>query len=175
MSEYEFELRFSVPSCDEDTDQLIERLGEAGCDDALIGVGRRGQVALDFTREAESALKAVLSAIADVRRALPEARLVEVSPDLVGVTDVGQLLSVSRQNVRKLLLDCEALPPAALHEGRPALWHLATVLEWLGANKHYRIPERLSSLAWAAMQVNLIVSSREVDRETQRDVLALLR
>lgn len=175
MSEYEFELRFALPSCDMDPDQLVERLGGVGCDDALIGVGRQGQVALDFTREAESAMEAVLSAIADVRRALPEARLIEVSPDLVGVTDVGRLLSVTRQNVRKLLLSCEALPPVALHEGKPALWHLATVLDWLAANKHYQVPERLSSLAWATMQVNLVVSSREVDKKTQREVLTLLR
>ncbi len=104
MSEYEFELRFALPSCDMDPDQLVERLGGAGCDDALVGVGRQGQVALDFIREAESAMAAVLSAIADVRRAVPEARLIEASPDLVGVTDVGQLLHVTRQNVRKLLL-----------------------------------------------------------------------
>ncbi len=175
MSEYEFELRFALQSCDLGTDQLVERLYAAGCDDALIGVGRPGQVALDFIREAESAMNAVLSAIADVRRALPEARLIEVSPDLVGLTDVGQLLRVTRQNVRKLLLNCEALPPVALHEGRPALWHLATVLEWLGANKHYQIPEGLDSLARATMQVNLAVASREVDKTTQRDVLTLLR
>jgi len=65
-------------------DELVERLGEAGCDDALVGIGQPGRLALEFTRDAPDAVEAVLSALSDVRRAVPSARLIEVAPDLVG-------------------------------------------------------------------------------------------
>lgn len=31
---------------------LVERLGAAGCDDALVGIGRVGHLSLEFTRQA---------------------------------------------------------------------------------------------------------------------------
>jgi hypothetical protein len=76
--EYEFTLRYQLPTAEASADQLVERLGEAGCSDALVGVGRPGRIALDFTRDAVSAHVAITSALADVKRAIPEARLVEV-------------------------------------------------------------------------------------------------
>ncbi len=126
MTAYEFGLTFAIPE-ETDLDALIERLGDAGCDDATVGVGRRGRVALSFTREAGSAAEAVFSAIGAVRRAISGARLVEASPDLIGLTDVAALLGVTRQNARKLLLGCATPAPPPVHEGRPTLWRLAKV------------------------------------------------
>lgn len=88
MKEYEFTLRFGLPSDEVLSDELVERLGNSGCDDALIGIGSPGRLALDFNRSANSAREAVLTAIADVVKTIPGAKLVEVAPDLVGVTDV---------------------------------------------------------------------------------------
>jgi hypothetical protein len=59
---------------------LVERLGEAGCDDALVGIGQPGRIALNFTREADSAQQAFISALEDVRRAIPDAELIEAKP-----------------------------------------------------------------------------------------------
>ena len=174
MSEYEFTLTFTLPSLGVDVDDLIERLGAAGCDDAAIGVGVRGRVALSFMREAESAAKAVFSGILNVKRAIPDATLMEASPDLVGLTDVAELLHVTRQNVRKLILDCEALAPVPVHEGRPTIWHLAKVLGWLREEKNYPIEEDLADLAYTTMQINLAVGSKDTDRAAQREILALL-
>jgi hypothetical protein len=50
------------------SDELVERLFEAGCDDALI-VEDAGHVHLDFDRDAESYAAAVDTARADVQRA----------------------------------------------------------------------------------------------------------
>jgi hypothetical protein len=72
-----FTLTFALSTTDADSDELIERLGAAGCDDALVGLGRRGRLALEFTRQAPRAGDAVGSAIADVRRAVPAATLME--------------------------------------------------------------------------------------------------
>lgn len=78
--EYTFTLKYQLADDDRDTDALVERLGEAGCDDALVGIGQQGRLALEFTREAADADEAVRSALADVRGAVPSARLIEVAP-----------------------------------------------------------------------------------------------
>ena len=41
--EYTFTLTYHLPQADCDLDALVERLGEAGCDDALVGLGLAGQ------------------------------------------------------------------------------------------------------------------------------------
>ncbi len=174
MSEYEFTLTFKLRSPGVDVDDLVERLGAAGCEDAAIGVGLRGRVALSFIREAPSAAKAVFSGILDVKRAIPDATLIEASPDLVGLTDVAELLHVTRQNVRKLIVDCEALAPVRVHEGRPTIWHLVKVLVWLREEKSYPIDEDLADLAYTTMQINLAVGSKDTDHAAQREILALL-
>jgi hypothetical protein len=153
---------------------MSERLGAVGCDDATVGIGQKGQIALSFTRDAPSAEKAVLSGMADVRRAIPDAKLVEASPDLVGLTDIAELLHVSRQNMRKLIRNCDAVAPAPVHEGRPTIWRLTKVLEWLHEQKNYPVDEDLVALARTTMQVNLAVDQRDADCVCQREILALL-
>src|SRR5271168_4316710 len=86
MTSYSFVLNFNLPRGDEDPGQYLDALYEAGCDDALVGVGHRGMIGLDFTRSASSAEEALRSAVRDVQRAIPGANLVQVGPDLVGLT-----------------------------------------------------------------------------------------
>jgi hypothetical protein len=174
VAEYTFKLTFALVSLDADSDVLIERLGVAGCDDAVVGVGRRGRLALEFTREAENAARAVGSAVSDVRSAVPDAVLIEASPDLVGLTDVASLLGVTRQNVRQLIVSCDAPEPAPVHAGRPTIWRLAGVLRWLAREKRYPISPELLELAEATMQVNLAVEARDADPRAQAQIAALL-
>lgn len=70
--EYEFKLTYKLPS-EPDVDQVVNKLGEAGCTDALVGLGVDGQIALEFVREASTAEEALQSALEDVKRALPDA------------------------------------------------------------------------------------------------------
>src|SRR5580704_10980967 len=119
--EYEFEFRFKLPADDANSGDLVERLGEAGCGDALIGIGQPGRIALKFTREAESARRAIVSALEDVKKAIPAAKLIEAGPDFVGLTDVADMLGMSRQNIRKLTLAHAATFPAPVHEGSTAI------------------------------------------------------
>ncbi len=55
MTEYEFVLRFQLPAENDQPDEFLDSLYEAGCSDAVIGVGLSGYLALDFSREAVSA------------------------------------------------------------------------------------------------------------------------
>ncbi len=115
MTEFEFTLKFGLTSASLEPDAYIERLGEEGCNDALIGVGHSGRIALRFTRPAKNAFDAILSAIKDVKRAIPDAKLIEASPDLVGLSDIAEILGCSRQNIRKLMLNNRASFPAPIH------------------------------------------------------------
>jgi predicted DNA-binding transcriptional regulator AlpA len=158
--EYIFTLKYQLADDDRDTEALVERLGAAGCDDALIGVGQPGRLALEFTREADSAQAAVRSALADVKAAIPSARLVEAAPDFVGLTDVAEVVGVSRQAMRKLMLAYGGSFPAPVHEGSASIWHLAEVLSWLG-EKGYVFDHLVLEVARTAFEVNL---ARKVGR-----------
>jgi len=175
MSGYDFELLFALPDASGDPADHVEALGDAGCTDALLGIGRRGLIGLMFTREASSAEAAVLSAIKDVTGAIPGARVVEVAPDLVGLSDVAELLGVSRQNVRKLVIDSPSSPPSPTHLGNPVLWHLADVLRWLREVKGYAVDDRLVEIAEVTRQVNLAIAGQAADRTAQREIAALLQ
>ena len=174
MKEYEFTLTFALASPDVHVDDYVERLGHCGCEDAVIGIGQKGRIALSFIREADSAEEAVISGITNVRCAIPDAALIEASPDFVGLSDVAELLHVSRQNVRKLILGSDALAPPPIHEGRPTIWRLAKVLQWLREQKSYPVEENLMALARANMQVNLAVNQRDADTSSQDEILAAL-
>ena len=164
MEQYNFTLRFALGKHDADPNLFVDKLFEEGCDDALVGLGRRGHIALDFTREAPTADEAILSALADVQRAIPEAKLVEATPDLVGLTDIANLLGFSRQYMRKLSVEQGAGFPLPVHEGKPAIWHLATVLAWFEDNKTREFDTALAEIARVNMQCNLIKEVAGIDR-----------
>ncbi|VVN84626.1 helix-turn-helix transcriptional regulator [Pseudomonas fluorescens] len=160
--DYIFTLKYQLAQGDSDPDVLVERLYTEGCDDALVGVGLPGRLALAFTREGETAEAALLSALMDVRRIIPDARLVEVAPDFVGLTDIADIVGVSRQNMRKLMLTHGSSFPLAVHEGKASVWHLAEVLSWLDAKGGYNVEQPVIEVARIAQSVNLAKESRRV-------------
>ena len=153
--EYIFTLKYQLSEQDCDPDALVERLGAAGCDDALVGVGQPGRLALAFSRKAHSAEEAVRTALADVKSTVPTARLIEASPDLVGLTDVADVVGISRQAMRKLMLAHRSTFPVPVHEGSASIWHLAEVLDWLKTRGGYRIDSGMLEAARVALEVNV--------------------
>ena len=173
MESYEFSLRFALSSADADFADVEDRLFESGCDDALLGIGHPGRISLDFIREAPDAKTAMLGSISDVLRAIPDATLIEATPDLVGISDVAKLVGTSRQNLRQLILACRTATPAPIHEGNPSIWHLADFLTWLREDKGYSVSQNLLEIARVGMQVNLAVEDRRTDSREQDDIRAL--
>lgn len=172
--EYTFTLKYQLADDNPDIEALVERLGEAGCDDALVGIGQPGRLALEFTREAHCAEAAVRSALADVQRAIGSARLIEASPDLVGLTDVAETVGVSRQNMRKLMLAHRLSFPVPVHEGSASIWHLADVLAWLQTKGGYRVPNDLLEVSRVTLQINVARESRRLSDQlaAEREALA---
>lgn len=162
MHEYEFTLKFRLPDSALEPETFIDALAEAGCDDATVGLGQCGRIALAFTRQAANALDAIVSAVRAVRKAIPGAELIEASPDLVGLTDVADLMGCTRQNVRKLMLGNAATFPAAVHEGSQAIWHLGPVLVWFREYQQRSVDRSLIEVSEATMTVNIAKESRRL-------------
>lgn len=162
MDAFEFTLIFRLPANAPDVSRYLDALFEAGCDDALIGMGRAGYIALDFSREAASAEAAVNSAAANVMAAIPGADLVEAKPDLVGATEIAALAGCSRQNVRKHLLNKKDAPAPA-YSGGATLWHLSDLAPWVNKHTPLRIKKTAGEIAKAAFRANMNIQSRRLD------------
>jgi hypothetical protein len=88
MVRYDFTLVLSKPT--ELTDQLVEDLYDAGCDDGSP-ISRAGVVMVTLHREAETLEQAIRSGIADVQKAGCQVRRVEIEPeDLAETTSPGK-------------------------------------------------------------------------------------
>jgi predicted DNA-binding transcriptional regulator AlpA len=171
MPDYNFTLKYRLADGDADHDAIVERLGEAGCTDALVGLGIAGRLALRFDREADDARNAVRTALEDVKSVLPTATLVEVHPDIVTATEVAELVGKTRQNIRKLMLSHSDFP-SPVHDGPSVtLWHLSDVLDWLETRQDYKLDKALRETACVAREVNVAseasrLSLRSIHLET---------
>lgn len=160
MKEYEFTLKYKLPDEGYDLEALADRLYASCCDDALIGIGIAGKIALNFSRQAENAQEAIISAHQEVLDIVPEASLTEAMPDYVGLTDIAKIVSVSRQQMRKLSEGHISFPDP-VHEGSSSIWRLAEVLSWIQVNKNYSFDTSILEVAQVnATLNNLTVSSR---------------
>jgi hypothetical protein len=61
MKEFDFTLKFAFSHINTEAEYYVELLGKAGCDDALIGIGKKGRIAFQFCREAKDASEAILT------------------------------------------------------------------------------------------------------------------
>ena len=163
---WQFVVKFRLPAGGEDPSVWLDALFEAGCDDATVGVGSRGNIALDLSRAAPSAEEAVRSAIDAVRKAIPGAVLMEVSPDLVNLADLADVVGCSRQNIRKYAVGearTVTVPfPDPVFTGNPSLWRLAEVAAWLDRHTDLHPPVSILELSRVTSKANLDVQYRRL-------------
>jgi hypothetical protein len=174
MQEYSFTLKFNFQDARTDPNSYIEKLYEGGCDDALIGVGKQGSIALDFIREAPSAFEAISGAITNVKKVIPNAILIEASPDFVGLTDLAEIMGCTRQNIRNVILNDRSRSPLPVYEGTPSIWHLSEVLTWLKEDKTYTIDEALLEVSMINMNFNIARNWRKIEPTLQENIKALV-
>lgn len=168
MKEYEFTLIFALEDSTEDPSNYEEALESNECTDALVGIGRKGSIALMFDREATSAKEAIVSAIAAVRKSIPNSVLTEAQPDLIGITDIAKLVDKSRQNIRKLIYAEGSECPLPVHSGNPALWHLHDILIWLQQAKGYNIDQDLIQVSKITKGLNALRTWTQVESDIQK-------
>lgn len=167
--EFTFTLKFKLNTPEITDEDIALRLGEAGCTDALVGLGVTGQVSLEFIREANTAQEAILTALAAVKQALPQAQLIEAAPDWVGLTEVADLMGVSRQNMRQLMLHHAQEFPVPIHTGNASVWHLAQVLDFMN-ERRYPLTHTLRDVARTTMQINIAKQQMLVDTRLQHTI-----
>ena len=171
MENYNFVLNFALPRSDENPEQFLDALYDAGCDDAAVGIGQYGMIGLDFTRAATSAEEAVRTALADVQTAIPGAIILQAGPDLVGLTEMAVIFGFTRQNMRKYATGQAGGPatfPPPVVLGDPSLWHLAEIVAWLKLNTNVRPPDHVLAMSKAAAKLNF-----EVERKRVKEILKL--
>lgn len=174
MTEYNFTLKFDFSDPQVDPNTYIDKLYEGGCDDALIGLGRQGCIALNFIRGAESAFEAVSGAIVDVKAIIPDAALIEASPDFVGLTDVAKIIGCTRQNVRNLILSSKSKSPLPVYEGIPSIWHLFDILIWLQQSQSYAIDQSLLEISSVNMSFNIARNWQKIEPGLQENIKVLV-
>lgn len=156
---WEFILKFKLPVGGENPEEWLDRLFESGCDDATVGTGKQGSIALDFSREAATSDEAVRSAIENVMQAIPGAQLFEIRPDLANLADLAEIVGCSRQNIRKYaageIKTVKVAFPEPVYTGEPSLWRLAEVLPWLQVNTDLHPPKAFLDLAPVTAQKNI--------------------
>ena len=139
MDIFDFTLTFALPKRGGSPEDFLDALFDAGCDDTVVGTGMPGSISLNFSRTAQSAENAIRQAVSDVLKALPDAVLIELKPDLVGISDIAGLLGCSRQNIRKLAMGGNSNFPSPSVSGSVLLWHFYEVANWLLKNSRIKI------------------------------------
>ena len=169
-NEYDFALIFELLE-NEKAEDYLDALYEAGCDDATIGMGKIGYISVDFIREAEYCYDAIESAIANVKKAIPHAKLIYVSPDLVGVKELSLIFECTRQNIQKHASKLSF--PTSVYKGNQTLWHLDNVLDWFVTNK-IDVSQELIDVARLSKQINLNLELENADIKTTEQAKKLI-
>jgi predicted DNA-binding transcriptional regulator AlpA len=150
MTEWTFRLTLAGVAL---TDEELDALFEAGCDDATFSLERDGTVLGFFDRQAETQEDAVLSAIHNVESADIGARVLRVTQDddWITASEVAARVGRTRQSIG-LLIRGDRGPgefPAAVvrHGSRNPLWSWAEVEEWFERYEPTAVQKRESKLS----------------------------
>ncbi|MFW5655500.1 MAG: hypothetical protein ACOCYW_07625 [Roseicyclus sp.] len=165
---FEFDLVFALPADSADEATILDALFEAGCDDAVVGLGAGGMIGLAFVRHGTDARAVIETAIRQAKAALPnEARLREVKPDLVSLADVAARLNVTRQALQK-----REMPPPSL----AGLYRVTEIRPYLERQSGKVAGALTAARAWfaaapAAQAINAELSHPADRNSTQRQAM----
>lgn len=161
MSLYNFTLTLSGVTAE--TEGLEDALFKSGCDDALICFYGTA-VYLEFDRESDSLMHAVLTAINNIESAGIHARVESVDSTLVGLSDIAAMAGLSRQAIALLKDGCRGsrnFPcPVQRLKGNSPLWRWRTVAEWLVREKRMKADDPLVLNACLLENINLALQLR---------------
>ena len=172
---YSFTLYLSGPNVL--TDESLDALYEAGCDDAVFGE-RDGAQYATFDREAASFRVALKTAIANLTAAVSDIQVVRIAPEeFVTLSAIAERSGLSREYVRLLANQQRGPggfpPPVVYADHKTRLWHWADVAEWL--QEHKKSKERLDTEgADLVLAMNAALSYQRHARHLRKADLALV-
>jgi hypothetical protein len=77
IKEFQFDVMIRLPEGCLDIEDVVDRLYESGCDDAVVGCGNSGSLGLSFIREGTDREAVIAEAVENALAGLPEWALVE--------------------------------------------------------------------------------------------------
>ncbi len=154
----------------EDLDAIVNRLYEAGCDDATVAI-RNGWPVVTFCRESDSLANAVLSAISDLRSVGLRPLRVDHC-DLVTQAEIARRIGRSRQMVNQYIKGQRGpggFPPPACDFGEcGAFWYWCEVANWL--HQHDLLPETQREEALILDAINMKLHAERLEK-TEPDLI----
>ena len=174
MVEYEFQI--FCRDVDMSDDSFLDRLYEAGCDDALVSF-KDGYVCLDFSRASESAEDAVLSAIRDFGHSAVGGTIERIEPDdLASLSEIARRTGVTRASLQKYARGISKVgedfpqPAANISGARRELYSAAEVINWMHAKERVVLPGHSTELVNVIAKINqaLFVAKAWKDVEINR-------
>jgi hypothetical protein len=178
MGRYEFNLRIQG----ELTDERLEALFEAGCDDMTFSGGEGfPTTTAAVTREASTFLEAALSAVRDIEKVAGLRVMGVESDELVSMADIARRLERTQQSVRYLVEGKRGpggFPAPAAWIGRQRrAWEWADVATWTDAHLGTRFGDDPKPRMVRALNAALALRQAEdqVSLEERQELLTFVR
>jgi hypothetical protein len=179
MTQFTFQLFcLDVDTADE---RFLDRLYEAGCSDATVFF-KDGYVCLSFARRAQSAERAVVTAIRDFERAGIGGVVERVEPDdLASLAEIAKRIGVTRASLQKYARGASKVgrdfpgPVQNLSSPRRELFSTAEIMRWMLSRRRACIPAESLELFQAVANTNraLAVAKAQKDEAVRRLVAQL--
>ncbi len=77
VREFQFDVMIRLPQGCPDIEDVVDKLFESGCDDAVVGCGNPGMLGLAFIRAGTNRDAVIARAVSDALAGLPRGALVE--------------------------------------------------------------------------------------------------
>lgn len=162
---YWFELEVSGPVTEDDAEALADILSARGGIDATVQAGARGGTIM-FSREADSALQAVVSAVENVKTAGID--VTGAKEDLVVTEEIAARAGVTSAAVRYWIAGDRGpggFPAPKVPHQRNSLYSWAEVSAWLAATKLGEVDHAAAETARACALVNAALAVRNGMRD----------
>jgi hypothetical protein len=162
---YWFDLDMVGPVTDDHVEALGETLSGAGGIDATVQAGDRGGTVM-FSREADDAVQAIVSAIEDLEAA--GITVAGVSEDLVVIDEIAQRAKVTSASVRYWVAGDRGpggFPEPKVRRRRASLYSWAEVSAWLAAAKLGEVDHLAAETARACALIDAALVVRQGLRE----------
>jgi hypothetical protein len=162
---YWFDLEVAGPVSEDQIEALGDVLTAAAGIDASVQADHRGGV-VSFSREADTALHAVISAVEDIRAA--GMTVTGAMEDLVVPEDIAERAKVTAAAVRYWILGQRGpggFPPPRVRQPRNSLYSWAEVSAWLAAAKLGEVDHAAAETARACALVNAALTVRKGMRD----------
>jgi hypothetical protein len=165
MNVYWFEVEVAGLVTGDDAEALGAVLSAAGGIDATVQAGERGGTVM-FSREADDAVQAIVSAIADVEAA--GMTVTGVTEDLVVIGEIAQRAKVTSAAVRYWVSGERGpggFPQPVVKRQRASLYSWAQVSAWLSAARLGEVDHLATETARACVLIDAALTVRQGLRE----------